>query len=89
MGPTTRREFGEITNHVELIASDEIDDDTAMAIGEVSAASNGRLRSKFQDKRRLLWLISAAPARHVQRRSVWGDRHIRHRAALGEARRGA
>lgn len=43
-----------ISNQVELIDSDEIDDDTAAAIAEVSQSSTGALKIKFHDKRAAL-----------------------------------
>jgi phage terminase small subunit len=41
----------QITNQVELISSDEIDDDTAAAIAEISMTDKGGLKVKFHDKR--------------------------------------
>jgi phage terminase small subunit len=40
-----------VTNHVQLVSSDEIDDDTAAALAEVSQTSTGGLRVKLHDKR--------------------------------------
>jgi phage terminase small subunit len=43
-----------VQNQVELISSDEIDDDTAAAISEVSMTDKGGLKVKFHDKRAAL-----------------------------------
>lgn len=42
------------SNNIELISSDEIDDDTAGAIAEVSQQANGGLKIKLHDKRAAL-----------------------------------
>ena len=43
-----------VANQVELISSDEIDDETAAAISEVSMTDKGGLKVKFHDKRAAL-----------------------------------
>lgn len=43
-----------VTNNVQVIASDEIDDDTASAISEISQTDKGGLKIKFHDKRAAL-----------------------------------
>lgn len=43
-----------VANQVELISSDEVDDDTAAAISEVSMSSTGALKVKMYDKRAAL-----------------------------------
>lgn len=40
-----------VTNNVQLISSDEIDDDTAAAIAEVSQNATGGIKIKFHDKK--------------------------------------
>lgn len=39
-----------VTNHVQLLSSDEIDEDTAACISEVSQTKEGSLKIKFHDK---------------------------------------
>lgn len=43
-----------VANQVELVSSDEIDDDTAAAIAEISMTDKGALKVKFHDKRAAL-----------------------------------
>jgi phage terminase small subunit len=43
-----------VANQVELVSSDEIDDDTAAAISEVSMTDKGGLKVKLHDKRAAL-----------------------------------
>jgi phage terminase small subunit len=43
-----------VANQVELVSSDEIDDDTAAAISEVSMSDKGTIKVKFHDKRAAL-----------------------------------
>lgn len=43
-----------ITNQVELVDSDAIDDDTAAAIAEIAQTDRGGLKVKFHDKRAAL-----------------------------------
>lgn len=43
-----------VTNQVQLVASDDIDDETAAAISEISQTSNGGMKIKFHDKRAAL-----------------------------------
>lgn len=43
-----------ITNQVELVDSDQIDDDTAAAISEISQTDKGGLKIKLHDKRAAL-----------------------------------
>lgn len=43
-----------VANQVELISSDDIDDETAAAISEVSMTDKGGLKVKFYDKRSAL-----------------------------------
>jgi len=43
-----------ITNQVELVDSDQIDDDTAAAIAEISQTDKGGLKVKLHDKRAAL-----------------------------------
>lgn len=43
-----------VQNQVELISSDEIDDETAAAISEISMTDKGGLKVKFHDKRAAL-----------------------------------
>ena len=43
-----------VANQVELVSSDEIDDDTAAAIAEISMTNKGGLKVKFHDKRAAL-----------------------------------
>ncbi len=43
-----------VTNHVQVIASDEIDDETAAAISEISQTDKGGLKVKLHDKRAAL-----------------------------------
>lgn len=43
-----------VTNQVEIVSSDEIDDDTAAAIAEVSQNTTGGVKIKFHDKRAAL-----------------------------------
>lgn len=43
-----------VANQVEMISSDEIDDDTAAAISEVSMTDKGSLKVKLHDKRAAL-----------------------------------
>lgn len=40
-----------VTNNVQLIASDDIDDDTAAAIAEISQNSTGGIKLKLHDKK--------------------------------------
>lgn len=40
-----------VANQVELVSSDDIDDDTAAAIAEVSQSATGGLKVKFHDKK--------------------------------------
>lgn len=40
-----------VANQVELVSSDDIDDDTAAAIAEIGQTSTGALKVKFHDKR--------------------------------------
>jgi len=42
------------SNHVELISSDDLDEDTAAAIAEVSQSPTGGLKVKFHDKKAAL-----------------------------------
>lgn len=44
----------QVANQVELISSDEIDDETAAAISEISMTDKGGLKVKFHDKRAAL-----------------------------------
>jgi phage terminase small subunit len=46
-----------VANQVELISSDEIDDDTAAAISEISMTDKGSLKVKFHDKKGALELL--------------------------------
>jgi len=50
-----------ITNQVELVDSDRIDDDTAAAIAEISQTDKGGLKVKFHDKQAALVSL----ARHL------------------------
>lgn len=43
-----------VANQVELVSSDEIDDDTAAAVSEVSMTDRGGLKVKFHDKQAAL-----------------------------------
>jgi phage terminase small subunit len=43
-----------VANQVELVSSDEIDDETAAAISEIGQSSTGALKVKFHDKRAAL-----------------------------------
>jgi phage terminase small subunit len=43
-----------VANQVELVSSDDIDDDTAKAISEISMSDRGGLKVKFHDKRAAL-----------------------------------
>lgn len=43
-----------VTNQVQLVASDDIDDETAAAIAEISQNSTGGMKIKFHDKRAAL-----------------------------------
>lgn len=43
-----------VTNQVEIIASEDIDDETAAAIAEISQTTQGGLKIKFHDKRAAL-----------------------------------
>lgn len=43
-----------VTNNVELVSSDQIDDDTAAAISEISQNSTGGIKLKLHDKRAAL-----------------------------------
>lgn len=43
-----------VTNHVKIIDSDQIDDETAAAISEVSQTKDGGLKIKLHDKRAAL-----------------------------------
>jgi len=43
-----------VANQVELISSEDIDDDTAAAISEISMTDKGGLKVKFHDKRAAL-----------------------------------
>lgn len=43
-----------VTNNVQLIASDDIDDDTAAAVAEISQNAQGGLKIKLHDKRAAL-----------------------------------
>lgn len=43
-----------VTNNVEVVSSDQIDDDTAAAISEISQNINGGLKIKLHDKRAAL-----------------------------------
>lgn len=43
-----------VTNNVQLVASDEIDDDTAASIAEISQNAAGGLKIKLHDKRAAL-----------------------------------
>lgn len=54
-GAVEDEETGEVrfavTNEVALVASDEVDDDTAAAIAEISQSSQGALKIKLHDKK--------------------------------------
>lgn len=43
-----------VTNNVQLVASDDIDDDTAAAVAEISQNAQGGLKIKLHDKRAAL-----------------------------------
>lgn len=43
-----------VTNNVQIISSEDIDDDTAAAISEISQNSNGGIKLKLHDKRAAL-----------------------------------
>lgn len=43
-----------VTNQVEIVASEDIDDETAAAISEISQNANGGMKIKFHDKRAAL-----------------------------------
>lgn len=43
-----------VTNNVHLVSSEEVDDDTAVAIAEISQTSTGGLKVKLHDKRAAL-----------------------------------
>lgn len=43
-----------VTNNVQLVSSDEIDDDTAAAIAEISQNSTGGIKLKLHDKKAAL-----------------------------------
>jgi phage terminase small subunit len=43
-----------VANQVELVSSDEIDDDTAAAVSEIGQSSTGALKLKMYDKRAAL-----------------------------------
>jgi len=43
-----------VTNQVQLVSSDEIDDDTAAAISEISQNTNGGIKLKLHDKKAAL-----------------------------------
>lgn len=43
-----------VTNHVQLVSSDDIDDDTAAAISEISQNTNGGIKLKLHDKKAAL-----------------------------------
>lgn len=43
-----------VTNNVQLVASDNLDDETAAAIAEISQNANGGLKIKLHDKRAAL-----------------------------------
>lgn len=43
-----------VTNNVQFVASDDIDDETAAAIAEISQTAQGGLKIKFHDKRAAL-----------------------------------
>lgn len=43
-----------VTNNVQLVSSDDIDDETAAAISEISQNSNGGIKLKLHDKRAAL-----------------------------------
>ena len=40
---------------VQLVNSDELDDDTVAAVSEVSKTAEGALKINFHDKKRLRW----------------------------------
>jgi len=66
--PDTGEERIVATNEVVLIGSEEIDDDTAAAIAEISQTDKGGLKVKFHDKRGALVDIG----RHL---GMFVDRH--------------
>ena len=43
-----------VTNQVQLVSSDDIDDDTAAAISEISQNTNGGIKLKLHDKKAAL-----------------------------------
>ncbi len=43
-----------VTNQVQLVSSEEIDDDTAAAIAEISQNSTGGIKLKMHDKKAAL-----------------------------------
>lgn len=57
-----------VTNNVQLVASDELDDDTAAAVSEISQNATGGLKIKLHDKRAALVDIGKHLGMFVERR---------------------
>lgn len=64
-----------VTNHVQLISSDEIDDDTAAAISEVSMSKEGALKVKLIDKKGALELLGKELGMFVERAEIVNIHH--------------
>lgn len=62
-----------VTNQVEIIASEDIDDETAAAISEISQSTSGGLKIKFHDKRAALVDIGKHIGMFVERHEHSGN----------------
>ncbi|MDW9772563.1 terminase small subunit [Sinorhizobium meliloti] len=61
-----------VTNNVQLVASDELDDETAAAISEISQNATGGLKVKFHDKRAALVDIGKHLGMFTEKHEVTG-----------------
>jgi phage terminase small subunit len=62
-----------VTNHVELIDSDKLDDDTAAAVSEISQNQSGGIKLKLHDKRAALVDIGKHLGMFKDRLELSGD----------------
>lgn len=72
-----------VTNHVELVSSDVVDDDTAAAISEISQTKDG-LKVKLHDKRAALVDIGRHLGMFKDKIELSGGLKVTHEEALGE-----
>ena len=70
--PETGEQRLAVTNEVQLIDSDKLDDATGAAVAEVSQTAQGGLKLKFHDKKGALDLIGKHLGMFVERRELSG-----------------